>query len=149
MRPVALCANDLVGAWQLESWALVYEDGRPAEYPLGRRALGLILYTPDGHVSATLMRAGRKPMADDTTTAKAQAYDESFAYAGRFEVRDGAVFHSIDVATNPALAGITSARHIRLDGDRLTLSGPDFSPGSPRHHRIMWRRAKREARDGA
>jgi hypothetical protein len=116
----------LLGAWRLVSWSFVYDDGRPAEYPLGSDAEGLILYTEDGHVSATLMR----------TTGAA----ESFAYAGRYEVRDGAVYHSIEVATNPALVGITSTRHTALDGDRLTLSGPDFSASSGRTQRIVWRR---------
>ena len=133
-------ATDLVGAWLLESWALVYEDGRPSEHPLGRDAIGLILYTTDGHMSATLMRAGRVPLADDSAAAKARAYDDCFAYAGTWELRGEAVFHTIRVATNPALAGITSTRNVLLDGSRLTLSGPDFSPGSPRWHRIVWRR---------
>ena len=136
-------ASDLVGAWRLEGWALVYEDGRPPEYPLGRDAVGLILYTADGHVSATIMRAGRRPLADDSEAAKARAYDDCFAYAGTWEVRGEAVFHSIAIATNPALAGITSTRNLQLDGARLTLSGPDFSPGSPRWHRIVWRRVAR------
>jgi len=119
-------AKALLGAWRLVSWSFVYDDGRPTEYPLGSDTKGLILYTEDGHVSATLMR----------TTGAA----ESFAYAGRYEVRDGTVYHSIEVATNPALVGITSTRHIALDGDRLTLSGPDFSAGSGRTQRIVWRR---------
>lgn len=135
-------AADLIGAWRLESWSLVYEDGRADEYPLGRQAAGFILYTADGHMSATLARAGSKPLASNDATEKAQAYDDCFAYAGRYEVRDGVAFHSIEVATNPALAGITSTRHILLDGSRLTLSGPDFSPGAPRFHRIIWRRVK-------
>lgn len=135
-------ASDLVGAWRLEGWTLVYEDGRPSEHPLGRDAVGLILYTADGHVSATLMRAGRRPLADDSAAAKAQAWDDCFAYAGSFEVQGEAVFHTISVATNPALAGITSIRNVQLDGTRLTLSGPDFSPGSPRWHRIVWRRVQ-------
>ena len=121
-----MSAKALLGAWRLVSWSFVYDDGRPTEYPLGSDAKGLILYTEDGHVSATLMR----------TTGTA----ESFAYAGRYEVRDGAVYHSIEVATNPALVGITSTRHIALDDDRLILSGPDFSAGSGRTQRIVWRR---------
>ena len=121
-----MSAKALLGAWRLVSWSFVYDDGRPTEYPLGSDTKGLILYTEDGHVSATLMR----------TTGAA----ESFAYAGRYEVRDGTVYHSIEVATNPALVGITSTRHIALDGDRLTLSGPDFSAGSGRTQRIVWRR---------
>jgi hypothetical protein len=123
---VSVSAKDLLGTWRLESWSLVYDDGRPSEYPLGSDARGIILYTADGHVSATIMR----------TSGSA----ESFAYAGRYEVRDGAVFHSIEVATNPALVGVTSTRYIALDGDRLTLSGPDFSAGSGRTQKIAWRR---------
>ena len=119
-------ATDLLGAWHLESWSLVHDDGRPPEHPLGSDAKGLILYTDDGHMSAMLMR----------TTGTA----ESFAYAGRYEVHDGAVYHSIDVATNRSLVGVTSTRHIVLDGDRLTLSGPDFSAGTGRTQRIVWRR---------
>ena len=135
-------AADLIGAWRLESWSLVYEDGRADEYPLGKKATGFILYTADGHMSATLARAGRMPLSSHDAAEKALAYDDCFAYAGRYEVREGAAFHSIEVATNPALAGITSTRHILLDGTRLTLSGPDFSPDAPRFHRIIWRRVK-------
>lgn len=134
-------ASDLVGAWRLENWALVYEDGLPPEYPLGSDAKGFIMYTADGHVSAMLARSGRATMAPATTGDKAKAYDESFGYSGRYEVRDGAVFHSIEVSTNPALPGFTSTRRIALDGDRLTLTGPDFLPNVPRHQRIIWRRA--------
>lgn len=135
-------ADDLIGAWRLASWSLVYEDGRPSEHPLGRDATGFILYTADGHVSATLMRAGRRPLADDSPAARAEAYDGCFAYAGTYEVRGEAVFHTIHVATNPALTGITSTRSILLDldGDRLTLSGPDFAGGTARFQRIVWRR---------
>lgn len=137
-------AADLVGGWKLESWALLYEDGREPEYPLGRNASGLILYTADGFVSATLARAGRKPLDSTADAEKAKAYDDCFAYAGSYEVKGDAVFHSIEVATNPALAGITSTRNIALEGNRLTLSGPDFAAGSPRYHRIIWRRQRRK-----
>ena len=126
-------AADLIGAWELERWAPVPDDGGPAAFPLGEDARGLILYTPDGHVSAMLARAvatGEGPFGD------------AFAYAGRVEVRDGAVFHSIRVSTDPALVGVTSTRRIALSGDRLTLSGPDFSTGTGRTQRIDWRRAR-------
>lgn len=138
---MTITAKDLIGSWRLESWSLVYEDGRPSEYPLGRDADGFILYTADGHVSATLARRGRQPLRSLDAAEKAKAYDDCFACAGTYEVRGDAVFHSIAVATNPALAGITSTRNILLEGTRLTLSGPDFSPGSPRWQRIIWRRA--------
>jgi hypothetical protein len=117
----------LLGAWRLESWSYLYEDGRPPEFPMGADARGYILYTPQGHVSATIMRANGS---------------ECFAYAGRYEIADGAVFHNIEVSTNQALVGLRSTRHIKLDGDRLTLSGPDFAAGTARTQQIVWRRIK-------
>lgn len=123
-------AADLLGGWRLESWSFIYEDERPPEFPMGPDAKGYILYTPGGQVSATIMRSERRGEAD-----------ESFAYAGLYGVADGTVFHSIEIATNPALIGIRSTRHICLEGDRLTLSGPDFAAGTARTQQIVWRRA--------
>jgi len=117
--------KELLGGWRLERWSFVYDDGRE-EFPMGPDALGYILYTPAGQVSATIMRADKS---------------ECFAYAGRYEIADGTVFHSIELSTNPTLIGVRSTRQIALDGDRLTLSGPDFLPGTRRTQRIVWRRA--------
>ena len=118
--------HDLQGAWRLERWSLEYEDGRPPEFPLGSDARGMLLYTPGGQVSATLMKAS-EPAA-------------SLAYAGRYDVRDGAVYHSIEIATDPTLVGLTTTRHIAREGDVLTLSGPDFHAGTGRSQKIVWRR---------
>ena len=134
-------ANHLWGAWHLVSWSLVYADGRPPEYPLGADATGLLMYTSDAHVSALLMRKVRPATAPANPAEAAAAYADSFAYSGRYTVRDGTAYHAIEVSTNPALIGITSTRYIELAGDRLILSGPDFSAGSPRTQRIAWRRA--------
>jgi hypothetical protein len=137
---VTSLADSLIGTWRLERWEIVYEDGRPPECPLGADAEGFLIYTADGHVSATLARRSRPRLADDDG-AKARAYQAYFGYAGRYEVRDGAVVHHIAIAPDPALTGATTLRNAVLDGDRLTLSGPDFAAGSPRSHRILWRRA--------
>jgi lipocalin-like protein len=139
--PVRSLADSLIGTWRLELWELVYEDGRPPEHPLGADAEGFLMYTPDGHVSATLARKGRPPLAGGDDGTKARAYEAYFGYAGRYEVRDGAVVHHIAIAPDPALTGATTLRNAVLEGDRLTLSGPDFSAGSRRSHRILWRRA--------
>ena len=118
-------AARLAGGWRLVSWSFVHEDGRPDAYPMGRDARGFILYTPGGEVSATIMRADRS---------------ECFAYAGRYEVKDGVVFHAIEVSTDASLVGLRSTRFIALEGDRLTLSGPDFQAGTGRTQKIVWSR---------
>ena len=132
--------KDLLGAWRLVGWSLVYADGRAPEYPLGEDATGFLMYTPDGHVSATLMRKARPSQAPASAEDAATAYADSFAYAGRYAVCNNTVFHTIEVATNPALIGITSTRNIELADDILALSGPDFGAGSPRSQRIVWQR---------
>jgi hypothetical protein len=136
-------AAKLLGTWRLESWSLLYEDGRPPEFPLGEDAVGYLMYTADGHVSASLARARREPLDAASSQSKAQAYDGFFGYAGRFEVREAesTVVHRIELGSSPALSGVVSLRRVQLDGDRLTLSGSDFSAASPRSHRIVWRRA--------
>jgi hypothetical protein len=122
--------HDLLGAWRLERWSLEYEDGRPSEFPLEPDARSMLLYTlagpAGGWVSATLMNAGQ-PSA-------------SLAYAGRYDVRGGTVYHSIEIATDPTLVGITTTRHIAREGDVLTLSGPDFRAETGRSQTIVWRR---------
>ena len=116
--------HDLPGAWRLERWSLEYEDGRPSEFPLGPDARGMLLYTLGGQVSATLMSTGQP----------------SLAYAGRYDVRGGAVYHSIEIATDPTLVGLTTTRHVAREGDVLTLSGPDFRAGTGCSQKIVWRR---------
>ena len=118
-------AAQLAGGWRLVTWSFVYDDGRADEFPMGPDAKGFILYTPGGEVSATIMRADRS---------------ECFAYAGRYEVKDGAVFHSIEVSTDARLVGLRSTRFIEIDTDRLTLSGPDFHAGTGRTQKIVWSR---------
>ena len=134
-------AKNLLGAWHLVGWSLVYADGRPPEYPLGADASGILMYTSDGHVSALLMRKPRPAKAPANPAEAAAAYAGSFAYSGRYTVRDGTAFHAIEVSTNPAPAGIASTRHIDMADGRLTLSGPDFAAGSPRTQQIEWWRA--------
>ena len=120
--------HDLAGAWRLVSWSFEYEDSRPSEFPLGREAVACCsTHRAGAVVSATLDGAGQ-PSA------------ESLAYAGRYEVRDGAVYHSIEVATDATLVGMTTTRHIAREGDVLTLSGPDFRAGTGRSQKIVWRR---------
>lgn len=137
---VRVDAADLIGGWQLECWSFVYEDGRADEFPLGADAIGRILYTPDGHVSATLARDPNN--AHDAERA-------SFAYAGRYTVQDGCVFHTIEVCSDPALIGRTTMRRINLAGDRLLLQGHDFTAGSGRTQRIAWQRARAPIKRGA
>lgn len=137
-------AEDLLGAWRLISWSLVYEDGRPDEYPVGRGAPGVLTYTPDGRMSTVLSRADRVKATPITMADKATAYEDTFAYAGSFEVRNGVVHHVIEIAHDPALVGNLVLRYGVIEDDRLTYkgSGADFSIGAKRYQKVIWQRFK-------
>ena len=101
----AIEEKELLGAWRLESWSHVYDDGRPGEYPLGPDANGVLMYTPDGRMCPVLSRTSRSETTPSSVEDKALAYDDTFSYAGNFEVLDGVVHHVIDVAYDHALVG--------------------------------------------
>ena len=140
---------DLVGAWQLRRWETVYEDGRRTE-PFGAGAQGLIQYTADGWMSATIMAAGRSQLSRGNPRAaskaeRAAAFDGYFSYAGRWRLRDGLVRHDVTLALNPALIGTPQLREATLTARTLTLSAAEDLPGGRRVHRLVWQRAPRRA----
>ena len=93
-------AGVLPGAWELERWEIRYSDGRAPSLPFGEHATGLLLYTPQGFMSAGIARAAR-PRFDSPSTrhvpagCKCDAFDSYFHYQGRYRTRDGCVLHEV------------------------------------------------------
>ena len=76
---------NLIGAWTLVSFESRSLDGSSVIYPFGPDAQGIIMYTPDGYMSAQLMRAGRTPFhCDDPHRSRvdAGALDETTQSVG-------------------------------------------------------------------
>src|SRR6516164_7764583 len=53
----------LIGAWKLVSYVEKPVDGSAPFYPMGEEPHGIIMYTPDGYMSAQLMHPGRPRFA--------------------------------------------------------------------------------------
>jgi hypothetical protein len=135
----------LVGAWQLAGWLTTYEDGSVTE-PLGRGAIGLLVYTADGWMSAAMMAAGRPRLSrGNPRTApeseRAAAFDTFFGYCCRWRIVGQTVEHHVTISLNPALVGTVQVRKIQMRGRTLTLSAEEPVPGGLRVHRLRWRRA--------
>jgi hypothetical protein len=73
--------NDVLGAWELVSYTEGDNHGGPITYPLGPDALGLIMYTADGYMSAQIMRRDR-PAFDCPETGR---IDLGVAVTGFFD----------------------------------------------------------------
>ena len=146
---VNMLRTNLIGAWTLQSYQSTAIDGSEVSYPLGVDARGIIMYTPDGYMSAQLMRSGRPRFSgddmhlapNDELAAAASGY---LTYAGPYSVvRDGLIAHHVEVSLLPNWIGGTQYRAARLCGSVLELSPPEpvLIGGQPRNARLVWHRA--------
>lgn len=143
-----LARKQFVGAWSLVEWRTEYADGR-VTYPFGRGPVGMLLYSADGSMSATVSAAARPSLGhpnarDATASQKAGAFDSFFHYAGRWRIEDETIVHTVEVALNPDMVGTQQRRHARFDGAaKLTLAadeGRDMETG--RRHFLDWVRVE-------
>jgi len=144
MAGATLNPEVLHGTWHLVRWEIA--TGGRATQPFGEGATGLLIYAPDGHMSACIAGAGRKPLSSAPRGAplmeKAAALDSYFHYAGTWRLIDGPrVEHRVTHALNPNFVGTVQHRHVHLQGDRMVLSAAEPTPGGTiRQHRLSWRR---------
>lgn len=132
----------LYGAWQYQAWQIRYEDGRCSS-PFGPSASGLLLYTADGYMSATIMAAGRPLLSHAnprlaSLEEKAAAFDSYFTYAGRWYVEGDRVVHEVTLALNAGLIGTPQWRDAHLQGNRLVLSAKEKTKIGERQHSLTW-----------
>lgn len=150
-----LQASDLAGTWQLESWTIGYSNRDKLTLPFGEDPQGLLLYTTDGWMSASICRRGRPPFPEGQSPRsigddlKAEAYGSYFHYAGRYRVVEGDVIHSVSQSLNPNFPGTEQLRHAELDGQTLVLSGKDEVSGVTRFHSLVWHRVPENNAEGA
>jgi hypothetical protein len=126
--PSLIVTADLVGAWSLESYTDTTE-GAETVHPLGLNPRGLLIYTPEGFMSAQLMSLRSSPIeGDEGNAGNPSEYQEKassfIGYSGeyRFDEITATVFHVPSVSFVPILVGERLKRQVELDGDRLTLT---------------------------
>lgn len=137
--------SDLVGAWSLQRWEVQTRQGM--HQPYGDQPRGLLSYTSDGYMQASIAAAGRPLLAGPSPRSApedelAASFLSFFAYAGRYELIGDDVVHHVEIALNPAMAGTQQVRHANLRDGALVLSADEeLGGGSRRSHRLVWRRA--------
>jgi len=141
-------ANRLVGVWGLVTYT-DEQSGRNDAQPFGADPQGFLIYTPDGFVSAQLMRRGRPAFhSSDWHLGTPEEYQASgsgyIAYCGTYEVDEGmaTVTHIPAVSLLPNLINGRQCRTIDLEGDRLVLraAGAPVAGGLFVTSRLEWKR---------
>jgi Lipocalin-like domain len=145
--------DQLIGAWKLVSYVEEPVDGSAPFHPLGERPKGIIMYTPDGYMSAQLMRPERRPFAsgdwfDGTEEEYREEASTYIAYSVPFHVDEEkrTLTHSMLVSLFPNWTGQTQPRVVKIEGDKLFLSteSPLKSGGKIVMSYLQWQRAGKE-----
>ncbi|BFM15647.1 hypothetical protein R50073_18300 [Maricurvus nonylphenolicus] len=141
-------STQFLGTWKLVNWHCTADNGKQW-YPYGEDASGYIIYTPQGIVSATLMKQERGAIdltrreigllrksledmngdingADEETLSRIEKYAVAStgytAYCGSFHVSGSTVTHHIENSLYPDWIGTDLVRHFEFFDNRLLLT---------------------------
>jgi len=142
--------QSLIGTWRLVEWTFTVDDSRPTR-PWGGDPGGLLTYTEDGRMSASLMSHGRPAAPTRTLSAapvdiRAAAAAGYLSYAGSYSMGGDDVLHHIELSLMPNWVGRTERRLIEWipseQGFDLILSTPPTKTDGGRMavNRLRWER---------
>jgi len=137
--------QQLVGTWKLCSFELRTHGGQTS-FPFGRKASGLLIYSSDGYMSATLIAEERqlfRSMDIRLASIEEQAHAAAtcLSYCGRYEMRADRVIHHVTASLFPNWVGQSQERFIQFDGVLLTLSTPTMQvQGVEQSGHLIWER---------
>lgn len=140
--------EQITGTWKLLSAEFRNPEGKVV-YLWGKRATGLLVYSPNGYVSAQIMNPERPKFASrdnlkGTPEETKNAFDGYQAYYGKYEVNEAekTVIHHIEGNLFPNAIGIDLTRYYRFSGNnRLTLTTPQITIGGERlTGTLVWER---------
>jgi Lipocalin-like domain len=135
----------LIGTWELVATVEHMKDGSSRPYQeVGPKGKGYLIYTADGHMCAAGMnpdRPAQKNADKPTDSEKLRAFEGYFSYCGRFQVDTTSqiIYHYPEVALDPNLVGTKQKRPYKFEGDVITFSDHDNTPGIE-SYAISWRK---------
>ncbi|HEY9674520.1 MAG TPA: lipocalin-like domain-containing protein [Waterburya sp.] len=137
--------SQFVGSWRLISWENRDDSGN-VSYPFGQDAIGYLIYTDDGYMSGTLMKANRPHFAGQdilggSIEEQARAAQSYIHYCGKYEIQTNKVIHHIEASLFPNWVGINQERFFEFQGNQLSLSTPPLlMNGKQQRGYLIWER---------
>ncbi len=139
----------LLGTWALHEFFVRSSDGRPPMQPFKR---GLLMYAPDGWMSAILSSAERPALGTggfehatrSSDVDKARAFDSYLSYAGRYRIEGDEIVHRVEHSLVPDVIGTELRRHfVFTDAGLLQLHYERANrPGLRVDYELIWQRTE-------
>ena len=130
------------------------DDPSDKIYPMTEDCKGIIMYNPDGYMSAQLQIPGQTPFANNNEGPRQApgAAEGFFAYTGRFYLnedgREPILMHEMQVCSYPDWLGNTQRRLMKFteeDGRKYLTLGPESASkvgDTNRLSELKWARLK-------
>ncbi len=142
----------LAGSWRLISTVATFTETGERVETFGPNPVGRMVLDPGGRIMFLIMRADRRPPANDTE--RAVLFNQMISYTGTVRPDGpGRFVTTVDVSLIPAEVGIEKQRSFTIDDDRLTIRLPEnqsrFARGRATTSELVWVRehpAKRPER---
>ena len=140
-----------VGVWSLVDSVEVDAETGAIRRPRGDHPTGMLVYTAGGTMCAIVTAEGRTPLeagpraseSADYTQRSAALFHSVNSYAGTYSIAGSTITHKVLVASNPAWVGTEQVRHVKRDGDVLTIDATVTLAGKVATHvRLTWRRVE-------
>jgi hypothetical protein len=136
----------LIGTWRLVNWLWIGDDGKQAE-PMGPGTQGLITYTADGFMFASLMGANRKPFAGTNPFGGSPAETHAamstgLSYCARWRLDGERLVHTIEQSMFPNWVGTEMLRTCRFVGEHAEIAtAPVVIDGASGFFKLVLKRA--------
>ena len=136
-----------IGTWKLVTSEFRTSDGK-VSYPLGEKAVGILLYDSGGRMAVQLMRPDRPKFASGDmrggTPEEIKTAAEGYvAYFGTYDVdeKQGSVVHHVEASLFPNWLGQDQMRFFEFSDDLLTLRTPPILSGGQEITGVLvWKR---------
>ncbi len=123
--------DEIFGSWSLERFDIVSPEG--VVKPWGEKASGLLIYSPDGHMSVSINRALDKSEPNESKAI----FDSILFYSGTFQIDGNTIRHQVTQASNPSRIGKEMIRYAELPEGFLVLTTPKENFGTAK---LVWRK---------
>ena len=110
------------GVWKLVSQEVEIQATGHKEFPMGRKPMGYVMFTPDGRATCILTADDRKPAK--TVQERADLLNSMVAYTGTYRLDGDKWITNVEVAWNPEWVGTEQTRLFNIDGNRLHVLTP-------------------------